>query len=222
MNKFIKLSLSFMALAILIINGHHASAQIRQEQTDMQIDDAARRQVIEAVIKSLNERYVFPEVAKKMEADLRARLAANEYQAVTGSIAFAQKLTDDLQSVSRDKHLRVRYSAAKFPVRSGNQGPSEEQIKEERLMMKLNNYGFVKVENLPGNIGVIDLRGFMGPEEGAETVAAAMNFVANSSSLIFDLRQNGGGDPAMVAVICSYLFGDNPVHLNQDRRYSAL
>ena len=41
-----------------------------------------------------------------------------------------------------------------------------------------------------------------------------MNFVANTDALIFDLRQNGGGDPVMVALICSYLFGDKPVHLN--------
>jgi retinol-binding protein 3 len=64
-----------------------------------------------------------------------------------------------------------------------------------------------------GNIGYIDFRGFMDPEAGAETVAAAMNFVNNSDALIFDMRQNGGGNPAMVALICSYLFGDK-VHLN--------
>lgn len=82
------------------------------------------------------------------------------------------------------------------------------------MMMRLNNYGFVKVENMRGNVGYIDFRGFSDPELGAETVAAAMNFVNNSDALIFDLRQNGGGDPAMVALICSYLFGDKPVHLN--------
>jgi C-terminal processing protease CtpA/Prc len=45
-------------------------------------------------------------------------------------------------------------------------------------------------------------------------VAAAMNFLANTDALIIDLRQNGGGDPAMVALISSYLFGNQPVHLN--------
>jgi C-terminal processing protease CtpA/Prc len=54
----------------------------------------------------------------------------------------------------------------------------------------------------------------MNPKTGAETVAAAMNFLANTDALIFDLRQNGGGDPEMVALISSYLFGDKPVHLN--------
>jgi C-terminal processing protease CtpA/Prc len=49
---------------------------------------------------------------------------------------------------------------------------------------------------------------------GGDTVAATMNFVANTDYLIFDLRDNGGGDPAMVRLICSYLFGDKSVHLN--------
>lgn len=41
---------------------------------------------------------------------------------------------------------------------------------------------------------------------------AAMGFVAHADALIFDLRQNGGGQPAMVAMIASYLF-DKPTHL---------
>jgi C-terminal processing protease CtpA/Prc len=32
--------------------------------------------------------------------------------------------------------------------------------------------------------------------------------------VIIDLRQNGGGAPSMVALLCSYLFGPEPVHLN--------
>jgi retinol-binding protein 3 len=40
-----------------------------------------------------------------------------------------------------------------------------------------------------------------------------MAFVAHTDALIFDLRDNGGGDPAMVAFIASYLF-DRHTHLN--------
>jgi C-terminal processing protease CtpA/Prc len=67
---------------------------------------------------------------------------------------------------------------------------------------------------MDGNIGYIELRGFNDHEAGAETVAAAMTFLANTEAIIFDLRQNGGGSPFMVALISSYLFGDKPVHLN--------
>ena len=41
-----------------------------------------------------------------------------------------------------------------------------------------------------------------------------MNFLANTDALILDLRYNGGGSPKMVALVCSYLFDEKPVHLN--------
>src|SRR5260370_19281796 len=40
-----------------------------------------------------------------------------------------------------------------------------------------------------------------------------MSFLANVDAIIFDLRENGGGAPKMVAMISSYLF-DKPTHLN--------
>jgi len=53
----------------------------------------------------------------------------------------------------------------------------------------------------------------MPAELGGETAAAAMNLLANTDALIIDLRKNGGGDPAMVQLVCSYLFSQR-THLN--------
>jgi hypothetical protein len=66
---------------------------------------------------------------------------------------------------------------------------------------------------LPGNIGYLELRGFEDAAIGGDTAVAAMNFLAHSSAIIFDLRQNGGGDPSMIQLISSYLF-DERQHLN--------
>lgn len=191
-----------------------AVAQQPVPQPDMNIDAATRRAVIETLIKELNDGYVFAETAKKMETDLRARLDKNEYDQITSASAFAQKLTADLQSVSKDKHLRVRYSQQPIPVRTQRDQPTAAERERSQWMNKRINFGFEKVERLNGNIGYIDLRGFNDDEAGAETVAAAMAFLQNTEALIFDLRQNGGGNPAMIALISSYLFGDKPVHLN--------
>lgn len=204
-NKLIGVLLALFVLVVLNAKG---------QQSDRTIDAATRAQVIEVLLKELNDRYVFPEVAKQMETNIRGRITSKEYDSVTSAEAFAKKLTEDLQSVSKDKHLRVRYSANPLPIRQGSNEPSAEDRMQYENEMKRINFAFERVERLPGNIGYIKLNNFLEPELGGETVAAAMNFVANTDSLIFDLRENGGGDPEMVALICSYLFGDKTVHLN--------
>ena len=75
------------------------------------------------------------------------------------------------------------------------------------------NCGFEKVEVLAGNIGSVKFNMFANPTQCGETAVAALNFLANVDAIIFDLRDNGGGDPAMIALISTYLF-DQPTHLN--------
>jgi retinol-binding protein 3 len=186
----------------------------QEAQPDMTIDAATRAAVIDSAIKNLNEAYVFPEVAKKMEQALRERVANKEYDDVTSARRMAEKLTADLQAVSHDKHLRVRYSREAIAERQNAEEPTAEEIKQYKTFLRQTNYGFEKVERLPGNVGYLDLRGFTQAEFAADTGAAAMNFLANADALIIDLRRNGGGDPAMVAFLTSYIFGAEPVHLN--------
>lgn len=185
-----------------------------QPPADIPVDSAARTAVIEALLKELNKGYVFPDIAKKMEADIRGRASRGEYDELTSGMKFAEKLTADLRAISKDKHLSVRHSARPIPVRAERTEPTAEERQQFERQMRLNNYGFRKVENLPGNIGYVEFRGFLDPKLGAETVRSAMAFLRHSDAIIFDLRENGGGDPKMVAHISSYLFGDEPVHLN--------
>lgn len=208
------MSVMLILVAGLLLTVTSATAQVRDEQPDLTIDAATRMQVIDGVLKRLNDSYIFPEVAKKMEAAIRERAQKKEYDQITSSAAFARKLTEDLQAVSRDKHLRVRYSHEAIPEGQRRGEPTAEERENYRRFSQRINHGFERVERLPGNIGYIDLRGFFDPELGKDTVAAAMSFISNTDALIFDLRQNGGGDPAMVALISSYLFGAEPVHLN--------
>jgi hypothetical protein len=189
-----------------------ASAQ--PEQPDLTIDAAARTQVIDTMLKRLNDAYVFPEVAKKMEQSIRERVDKKEFDQITSAKEFAQKLTNDLQAISNDKHLRVRYSYQPLPERGPQREPTAEEREQRRRELTWMNHGFAKVERLPGNIGYLEFFNFMDEVLGADTVAAAMNFINGTDALIIDMRNNGGGNPAMVALVCSYLFSPEPVHLN--------
>jgi hypothetical protein len=192
-----------------------ASVALAQpEQPDLNIDAATRTQVIDTILKRLNDSYVFPDVAKKMEQSIRERVTKKEYDQVSSAKQFATKLTNDLQAVSNDKHLRVRYSYEAIPERGPRREPTAEEVEQRKRDLSWSNHGFSKVERFRGNIGYLEFLNFMDEELGADTVAAAMNFISNTDALIIDMRNNGGGNPAMVALVCSYLFGPEPVHLN--------
>jgi hypothetical protein len=175
------------------------------------LDSAMRTAVIDGAIDHMQRAYIFADVAERMAADLRARAARQEYDAITSPQAFAQTLTTHLQAVSRDKHLRILFNPEGLPQRSGPPTPEERarQLADERRR----NFGFQRIERLDGNIGYIDLRGFSGTPEARGVAVAAMNAVADTDALIFDLRQNGGGSPFMIGILSSYLF-DEVVHLN--------
>ena len=207
-------SLIIFALTAIALSPRAGLAQTPNNQPDLTVDAAARAAVIEGALKYLNDYYVFPETAKKMEQAIRERAQKKEYDQITSASKLASTLTGHLQEVSHDKHLRVRYSHDPIPERRHNGEPTAEERERFLTFLRQTNFGFEKIERLSGNIGYLDLRGFNPAEFGAETVVAAMNFLANTDSLIIDLRRNGGGDPAMVALISSYLFDSEPVHLN--------
>jgi hypothetical protein len=175
------------------------------------IDAATRAKVIDGAIASLNEFYVFPETAKKMEDAVRARQKRGQYDSVTDGDAFANMLTNDFEEVSHDKHLHVNFSPTKLPERIGERNP--EAAAQYRKQMERSNCGFEKVEILSGNVGYLKFNMFADPDVCGPTAIAAMNFLANVAAIIVDLRENGGGDPKMVAFISTYLFAE-PTHLN--------
>jgi hypothetical protein len=190
-------------------------AQGADPGSDRTIDAAARGTVIDGVIARLDEAYVFPDTAKAMERAIRARQRRGEYDGITSSQVFAESLTAHLQAVSHDKHLRVRYVARGVPNGPGGDGPSPADREQAKTFGRRMNFGFERVERLPGNVGYLEIRSFGFDTADVSSVAAsAFNLLGNTDALIIDMRRNGGGSPHMVAQVSSYLFGPEPVHLN--------
>lgn len=205
-------------LLVLLLTARTATAQgpMPPDQPDRTLDAPTRSAVIEAARSALDRGYVFPEVARKMADDLKTRLARGEYDAITSARQFAATVTDHLRAISHDKHLGLHYRHEPMTAHEGgDDAPPPPELRERmRQFGSKVNFGFERVERLPGNVGYLELRGFMPPDLAGETATAAMSFLAHTDALIIDLRQNGGGDPAMVAYLTSYLFDGEPVHLN--------
>jgi C-terminal processing protease CtpA/Prc len=158
--------------------------------------------------------YVFPDIAEQICIRLQKHLQAGEYSAITEGELLASTLTVHIQAVNQDKHLRVRWYPQPLPEHEGPMQHNQAWLDEWRQQARLDNFGLHKVERLPGNVGYLDIREFYYPSWGGDTAVAAMNFLANTNVLIVDLCKCRGGDPDMVALISSYIFGDERVHLN--------
>jgi len=179
---------------------------------NFKIEAATRARVIDGAIAQLTESYVFPETAKKMGDAVKAKQKKGDYDSIIDGDAFAKMLTDNFQEVSHDKHLRVDFSAAPLPDRPEGPPSADERTRHLKDLERM-NCGFDKVEILSGNVGYLKFNFFADPEACGPTAVAAMNFLANVDAIIFDLRENGGGDPKMIAFLSTYLFSE-PTHLN--------
>lgn len=197
---------AILAVVLLSSVGTASSAVI--EPLDRQ-DQAT---IIDGICTALDTTYVYPKTATETCSFLRDNLAADSYKELTDLAAFCGRLTEDLRSVSNDRHLGVR--PAPPLVDSGDEVSSEEeQLARELEDLRRTNFCFERVEVLPENVGYIKLNCFPPAEFGGATVTAAMKFVGNVDGLIFDLRENRGGQSSSIQLISSYLF-DDPIHLN--------
>jgi C-terminal processing protease CtpA/Prc len=215
MNPLHKHLCYLFVLGVALIFANDVKAQMPlKDQPDMAIDAEVRNKTITVLLKTLQNEYTFPEVAQVIVDKMAARQAKGSYEEILSAKQFAATLTADLQEDGKDRHLRVVYDYRDRPISTGPRKSSPEEFEQEIARMRAVNFGFEEVKRLEHNIGYINLQGFYDPKFGAETVAAAMNLVADTDALIIDLRENGGGNPGMVRLICSYFFNETPVHLN--------
>lgn len=176
------------------------------------VNNEYKEQSIQTLSKLMNDFYVFPEVAQLTEVHLLKQLKSGYFDQFNNDESFAKALTESVQSINKDKHMRIRKNT---PYEAPEETP--ERMIEEQLVQRnrVRNYngGFKSVEIMEGNIGYIDYRGFAGVGEGKKFADAYMKLIAQTDAVIIDVSKNGGGDPAMVQYLCSFFFKDK-VHLN--------
>ena len=164
-----------------------------------------------ALADRLQQSYIDQTAAQAIAGELRRRAATGEFDRLAGE-AFAKTLNGVIRSVTKDPHLGIRYTTEAF-VGADQTEPSPEDRERMRRFAAAQNFGFEKVERMSGNVGFMELNGFVSPQIGSDTAVAALAFLANSDALIIDLRYNSGGAPGIGLLISSYFF-DRPVHLH--------
>ncbi len=182
-------------------------------ETDIEIDRAWKSAIIDSLCYQLNKTYVFPEVANKLEKQLRKNLKKKKYDSINMLGAFARQVSEDMREIAHDGHLWIRPASEDDIRRSQVEEPTDEDRERYMLEQAFTNFGFVKVERLDPNIGYLKFNRFADASMAGPTAVAALNFLSNCDAMIIDLRDNGGGYPNMVQLISSYFFEES-THLN--------
>lgn len=204
-----------------------AAASVACAEPGAEVTPETRHQVIEALCVLLEDVYVIPETADRLQELLRQNLAAGAYDAAASRRAFAAAVTSDMQELSHDIHLRLMEDAELVPGSPGivRRGPGEGEAGADEGPRRIvrpegsdggvfdDVRGIVGARMLEGNVGYIDVRLFVPREREEQAAVKAMETVAGADALIFDLRSCAGGTPDMVHFVTSYLYPPEPMHL---------
>jgi hypothetical protein len=191
-------------LCVLLLFG--ALSIHAQNAPPSQLDDTARRNIVQAAAEALRQGYIFPDLGKRAAEAIETALSAGRYDQTQNPEEFAQQLTADLQNVTRDKHMRV--TTPNSPPPTNSDGTPYVPPRSE--------WGVVRADLLAGNIGYIEVVAFPDVAVFQPTVDRAMAALAKTRALIIDVRRHGGGGAEAEVYLASYFVkGKKPVAVNK-------
>lgn len=167
------------------------------------------RVISSQVAREIEKNYFDVNKGEHIAGVLRGRIDRGDFDRYRDPRDLAEALSQALRPM--DTHFVVSFSPAETQqAGSGSLQDINDSARVEARQAR-SNFGFQAVTMLPGGLGYIDLRGFADfdgqahPDARARRVAdAALTLVSSCRALIIDLRENGGGSPAMVG----YLIAD--------------
>ncbi|MEA5427880.1 S41 family peptidase [Arcicella lustrica] len=186
------------------------------QDTKHLLNTKEKNAVVSAIKTHIEESYIDLDLSKKMIIELDKNLKSNKYEKITSPVEFSKTVTEDLQSISKDLHLKVRFEPERIAQEKLIVSEEKQLEMEKRTAMQIAeiNYGFTEVKILDGNIGYLNLSQFADIKYAEETATATMNFLSNANAIIIDLRSNGGGVPSMMQLLSSYFLAEKPVLLS--------
>lgn len=199
-------------LLILFVTMQNTAAQ----DTKRLLNAKEKNKVVSAIKTHLEVAYIDLDLSQKMIMELDKNLKSDTYKKITSPVEFAKTVTEDLQSISKDLHLKVRFEPERIAQEKLAVSEEKQLEIEKRTSMQMTeiNYGFTEVKIMEGNIGYLNLSQFADIKYAEETATATMNFLSNTNAIIIDLRSNGGGVPSMMQLLSSYFFDKKPVLLS--------
>jgi len=199
----------FLTIWISTLMSACSSQPVHDQPIQAVSENYANSTIINEVLVLLQERYIFRDKAREAGKHL-SNLVKQQYFKEANPEKLAMLLTQELQKITADKHLRV------IPPTTSPQYASQAELKAnfirnlERYRPKMIS-GYQVMEE---NIGYVDMRYFGGSQESFAQIDILMSSMELMDAIIFDMRQNSGGSPVGVQYLTSYFF-DEDLLLNQ-------
>jgi len=162
-----------------------------------ELTPAAAGEVLDQIGKGLDT-YIFPDVARRAQASLKAHRA--EFLELETRQAFAAAVSKDLYATTHDKHLKV--SVETMDAGRGARLSEEQQTLVDRRLA----YGMSAIRRLPANIGYMKLSYLEQSDEGVRLIDTLISLLKDSDALIIDLRGNHGGGGGSDEELVGHLF----------------
>lgn len=173
------------------------------------LDAEERRLTVEDLAKKLEDNFVFPDVARRYAAMLRANLASGAYEGLTDPKAFGEKVTADLQAVSSDGHLRLAPADVFGPPKASPTAQGAPPV-----------FGLEEAKMI-GDVAYLRYNGFPGDPARATPGRTFLLAHADAKAVIIDSRGNHGGGLAVMDAILPLLYAKPTVLVRMDTRAQA-
>lgn len=183
------------------------------------VDGSLKKEVVYKTAEYMKDYYYDADIGNKMADHIIVKFKNGDYDTFYEMKKFCKQVTTDLRDICHDRHIFVFYApeeAREVAAKAGLLSPEEtKEINRKKYeRSKSNNFGFHEVKIMEGNIGYIELRSFSDPDWAKETAIEAMQTMAETDAIIFDLRKNGGGKGTMVKYLSSYFFGNDSMPMS--------
>ncbi|WP_172840786.1 S41 family peptidase [Allosphingosinicella indica] len=165
-------------------------------------------QTVESLAKTLEDNFVFPDVAADYARMLRAKQAAGAYAALTDPAALAAALTADLQAVHPDNHLKV------VPPQAAKAG-------EKSSPPPMPAGGLERSGWIADGVAYVEFTLFPGDKKTLDGIAAFIGNYGDARAVIIDARRHKGGGLAEMDALFPALFEAETQLVGMDTRLAV-
>ena len=170
------------------------------------------RAIASSLAARLESDFVYPDVGKRYAAGIRDHANAGRYDALRG-LDLAKRLTDDLQAIAADGHLRVGFGGGHAPKlviepagAANGAMPSSPPGAVPKMIRMPPPPPVEQARWLAPGIAFVRFNLFPDDPDVTQAAAKFMADHASAKTIIFDLRNHRGGGLEQMDVIFPWLF----------------